>query len=138
MVITVYVPLAGGINGGGVITRSGAIPATGMAACGWKYPFGTVFEIVNEDMSQYGLPQVVVCMDRGAWVGPNKVDMALVSPDVKGDLQRAKTWGKRTREVRIYPNIGAYRKAKGYDPSNLHSTDVCQPVTECAEHHAAR
>jgi hypothetical protein len=137
MVITVYVPIAGGVNGG-AITRSGATPVTGMAACGWKYPFGTVFEVINEDMSKWGLPQVVVCMDRGGFIGPNKLDLVLVSTDVKGDLNRAKQWGKRTRDVRIYPNLAAYEQAKGLDPSHFNSDSICRLPSKCTMQPTAR
>lgn len=111
LVITVYVPLAGGINGGGV-TSSGEDPQMGMAACGPHYAFGAVFEVIGEDMSRYGLPQVVVCMDRGGMVGNGHLDLALVSANVRGDLDKARLWGRRARRVRVYPSMEAYRRAK--------------------------
>jgi hypothetical protein len=106
MVITVYVPRAGGINGGGR-TASGVPPRTGYAACGWRYPFGTVFEI-QDDMEQWSLPRVVVCMDRGGWVGNYNLDIALVSEDVRKDLLTARTWGRQRRQVVMYPCMNAY------------------------------
>jgi hypothetical protein len=114
LMITVYVPMAGGINGGGV-TSSGKEPIVGYAACGWRYPFGTVFEVVGEDMSLYGLPQVLVCMDRGGMVSNGHLDIALVSPDVRGDLSRAKQWGKRARQVRVFASMDAYRRYKSIE-----------------------
>jgi len=104
--------MAGGINGSGVVTRSGAKPKTGLAGCSYQYPFGTVFEILDEDMASHELPQVVVCADRGLVSFANHLDIALVSPDVRGDLRRAFAWGRRVRRARIYPTMDAYQKAK--------------------------
>lgn len=109
MVITVYVPMAGGINGSGMITRSGEIPQTGIAGCGYQFPFGTVFEVVDGDMSQYGLPQAVVCEDRGGFSSYNHLDVALVSSDVAGDLNRAFAWGRRIRRVKVYASMNDYQ-----------------------------
>ncbi len=117
LVITVYVPLAGGINGSGGVTRSGIKPQTGLAGCGYEYPFGTVFEILDEDMSQYGLPQVVICEDRGWASRYNAIDIALVSPDVRGDLTRAFTWGRRLRHARIYTSMLMYHRAHHMVPN---------------------
>jgi hypothetical protein len=106
--VSVYVPLAGGINGGGAVTYSGMPPQTGIAACGPRYAFGTVFEIIEEDMSAYGLPQVVICADRGYAVGNRSLDLALVSPDVRGDLRRAREWGRRPTHVQVYESVDEY------------------------------
>ena len=109
LVITVYVPMAGGINGGRV-TSSGHVPATGFAACGPRYPFGTVFEILDEDMSVYGLPQVVICTDRGGQVSNVHLDLALVSGNTGADLRRAKFWGRRVRKARVYASLADYQQ----------------------------
>jgi hypothetical protein len=110
MVITVYVPRAGGINGG-ARTASGVPPRTGLAACGWRYRFGTVFEI-QDDMGKWNLPRMVVCMDRGGWVGNHNLDIALVGEDVRKDLHTARTWGRQRRMVVVYPCMNAYLASK--------------------------
>jgi hypothetical protein len=120
LVITVYVPMAGGINGG-VKTRSGQTAQTGMAACGRRYPFGTVFEILDEELATFGLPQVVVCMDRGGKVSSQHLDIALASGDVKGDLLKARAWGRRVRKVRVYASMDEYHEA--HKPAALPKVD---------------
>lgn len=110
MTITVYVPQAGGINGN-MVTASGETVRTGLAACGPRYPFGAVFEI-HEEMDEWALPAVVICADRGSAVGSHSLDLALVSDDVRRDLQTARQWGKRRRIVTIYPSLEAYEAAR--------------------------
>jgi hypothetical protein len=112
MAITTYIPRAGGINGGGVVTRSGVPPHEGMAACGWGYPFGTVFEIADKDMTQFDLPQVVVCTDRGGLVGNWNLDITLMGFSVEYDWVRARAWGKRTQRVRVFSSMDEYHRAQ--------------------------
>ena len=107
MLITVYVPLAGGINGGPVASN-GVTLRTGHAACGPAWRAGTVFEIENADM----LPDLVVCIDRGPAVGNDDLDVALVSPDVAGDLRRAFGWGRRRRQVTVWSSMAHWRRAR--------------------------
>ena len=106
MTITVYVPQAGGINGG-LITASGATVRTGLAACGPKYPFGTVF-VIHDDMEAWSLPKVVECVDRGGLVGNRHLDVVLHTGDVRHDLHLARQWGRRRREVAVYSSLEAY------------------------------
>lgn len=110
MTITVYVPQAGGSNGD-MVTASGETARTGLAACGPRYPFGAVFEI-HEEMDDWALPTVVVCVDRGSAVGSHNLDLALVSGDVQRDLETARQWGKRRRNVTIYASLEAYHAAR--------------------------
>lgn len=113
MTITVYVPQAGGINGD-MITASGEPVRTGLAACGPRYPFGAVFEI-HEEMDDWALPTVVVCADRGGAVGSHNLDLALVSGDVRRDLDTARQWGRRRRRVTIYPSLAAYEATRSLE-----------------------
>jgi 3D (Asp-Asp-Asp) domain-containing protein len=107
MSVTAYAPDAGGINGNGVITADGSVPTTGHAACGSRYPFGTVFEFVD-DVRPYGLPQVVECRDRGGYIGNHNLDVVIKSGDVKRDLALAREWGKRRIKVRVFANWAGY------------------------------
>ncbi len=105
--VTAYVPDAGGINGKGVATADGTVPATGHAACGYRYPFGTVFAFVD-DVRPYGLPQVVECRDRGGLIGNHNLDVVIKTGDVKRDLALAREWGKRRIRVRVFANWTKY------------------------------
>lgn len=106
MSVTAYVPAAGGINGTGRMA-DGTLPTRGHAACGYKYPFGTVFEF-TEDVSKFGLPQVVECRDRGGMVGNRSLDIVIQTGDVRNDLALAREWGKRRIQMRIYQNRDIY------------------------------
>ena len=103
MRVSVYVPMKGAppINGNGR-TASGLMPRTGAAACGPSWPFGTVF-VLPEDVEVLGLPEVVVCMDRGGAVGDNHLDIAYVpaARGVRWGLMIAREWGVRTVEVLV-------------------------------------
>lgn len=110
MTITVYVPRAGGINGGG-LTAMGVAPHYGFAACGPRYPFGTIFEIL-ESMAPWALPQVVVCADRGRAIGNHNLDLALVGGNVRRDLATARQWGKQRKLVTVYRCWNEYLRAR--------------------------
>lgn len=110
--LTVYAPDAGGINGTG-ITADGAIPEVGMAACGFRYKFGTVFELIEKHdlLEELGLPKLVECHDRGSMIGNAHLDLVIKTGDVVNDLRIARTWGKRRVNARVWPNMAAYRAA---------------------------
>jgi 3D (Asp-Asp-Asp) domain-containing protein len=107
MSVTAYVPDAGGINGNGRVMADGTAPVMGYAACGHKYPFGTVFQI-EQDVSEFGLPQVVECRDRGGYIGPSNLDIVIKTGNVKEDLRLAREWGKRKIKVRVWASREAY------------------------------
>ncbi len=102
MAVTFYIPAAGGINGD-LHMADGTEANIGYAACGPRYPFGTVFEITL-DMNHYGAPQVFECRDRGGAVGNFNLDLVMRTGDLKQDWAYAKAWGKR----RVYKNWGDY------------------------------
>ncbi len=110
--LTVYAPDARGINGTG-ITADGAIPEAGMAACGFRYKFGTVFELMEKHdvLEELGLPKLVECHDRGSMIGNAHLDLVIKTGDVANDLRIARTWGKRRVNVRVWPDLAAYRAA---------------------------
>jgi hypothetical protein len=106
MHVTFYAPAAGGINGD-LYMADGNEAHIGYAACGSRYPFGTVFEIMV-DMSEFGVPQVVECRDRGGYVGNNNLDLVIRTGDVRQDLALARAWGRRSVPVRVWNNWGDY------------------------------
>lgn len=109
MTVTVYAPEAGGINGSGVMA-DGTRPFIGHAACGYRYPFGTVFELPNE-VSDFGLPNVVECRDRGGSIGNRNLDVVMSTGYVKLDLFLAFHWGKRKVPVRVWKDWDAYHSS---------------------------
>lgn len=106
MHITLYAPEAGGINGD-LVMADGNEAHIGFAACGPRYPFGTVFEIMV-DVSEFGVPQVVECRDRGGYVGNGNLDLVIRSGDTKQDRAFARAWGKRAVPVRVWKSWGDY------------------------------
>jgi hypothetical protein len=112
MSVTAYAPDAGGINGNGRAMADGTPPRMGHAACGYRYPFGTVFEF-QTDVSEYGLPQVVECRDRGGYIGHKNLDIVIKTGDVRQDLRIARVWGKRKLTVRVWPSMAAYEAQLG-------------------------
>lgn len=110
MTVTVYAPDAGGINGRGIMADGGK-PEIGFAACGFQYPFGTVFEF-TEDMSPHGLPQAVECRDRGRYIGKRNLDVVIRTGDVELDLRIANEFGRRKIDVRIWESWDAYHAAQ--------------------------
>jgi hypothetical protein len=115
MTLTIYVPQAGGINGGGIMA-DGNKPKIGYVACGPRYPFGTVFEILIDDTDDvngmpHGLPRVFECRDRGRMVGNKNLDMVLMGEDVRRLLASARQWGKRRLPVRVWKNWETYHAA---------------------------
>lgn len=106
MHVTLYAPEAGGINGD-LIMADGSEAHVGFAACGPRYPFGTVFEIMV-DMSEYGVPQLVECRDRGGYVGNGNLDLVIRTGDLQKDKAFARTWGRRTVTVRAWKSWGDY------------------------------
>jgi hypothetical protein len=109
MTLTIYVPQAGGINGSGIMA-DGNRPKIGYVACGPRYPFGTVFEILTDNMP-HGLPRVFECRDRGRMVGNRNLDMVLMDESVRRALANARQWGKRRLPVRVWKNWETYRAA---------------------------
>lgn len=101
MSVSVYVPRAGGINGRYGPMASGLHVRRGAAACGPAWPFGTVF-MLPAWVTDYELPRVVVCLDRGGLVGNGHVDVALTG-DVLQDLETARAWGRRVVTVEVNP-----------------------------------
>lgn len=98
MIITAYVPGAGGINGGlygahchaGVCTRL----EIGHCACGPDIPFHTTFVV---DGTPYQ------CVDRGGAIGNRNVDL------VAGSLDDAYKIGKSRQYVQVW-RPGGYEK----------------------------
>ena len=109
MTLTIYVPQAGGINGGNIMA-DGNRPKIGYAACGPRYPFGTIFEILIDDMP-HGLPRVFECRDRGSAVGNTHLDMVLMHSSVPQALSNAKQWGKQRLPVRVWKDWSTYQGA---------------------------
>jgi hypothetical protein len=107
MSVTAYVPDAGGINGNGRVMADGNVPQMGYTACGYRYRFGTVFEF-QSDVSEFGLPQVVECRDRGGYISNRNLDVVIKTGDVRRDLALAREWGKRKIKVRIWESMEAY------------------------------
>jgi len=109
LIVTMYAPGAGGINGGlrGGYDRVGGQWVGGVflnnahAACGFSYHFGTTFEILDERARKFledaKQPVTRVCADRGGLVRDQNLD--LVSPS----LSLAYKWGRRLVPVRICP-----------------------------------
>lgn len=91
LIVTAYVPGAGGINGGltGAHCYRGEcrVLEVGDCACGPSFEFGVVF-IVD------GKPYI--CYDRGYAIGNYNID--LVYPN----LESAYAWGRRTRQVEVW------------------------------------
>jgi 3D (Asp-Asp-Asp) domain-containing protein len=110
MSVTFYIPAQGGINGD-LHMADGTEAHIGYAACGPRYPFGTVFEI-TEDMRPYGVPQAFECRDRGGAVGNFNLDLVMRTGDLKQDWAYAKAWGKRRVPVRVHKNWGEYIAAQ--------------------------
>jgi hypothetical protein len=108
--VTFYIPAAGGINGD-LHMADGTEANIGFAACGPRYPFGTVFEIMV-DMDPYGVPQAVECRDRGGAVGNTNLDLVIRTGELKKDWAIARAWGKRRVPVRIHKNWGEYVSAQ--------------------------
>ena len=106
MHVTIYAPEAGGINGD-LVMADGNEAHIGFAACGPRYPFGTVFEIMV-DMSEFGVPQVVECRDRGGYVGNGNLDLVIRTGNPQKDKAFARAWGKRAVPVRVWKSWGDY------------------------------
>lgn len=106
MHVSFYAPEIGGINGD-LFMADGNEAHAGFAACGPRYPFGTVFEIMV-DMSEFGVPQVVECRDRGGYVGNNNLDLVIRTGDPQQDRALARAWGKRAVPVRVWNSWGDY------------------------------
>jgi hypothetical protein len=106
MHVTLYAPEAGGINGD-LVMADGNEAHIGFAACGPRYAFGTVFEI-TVDMSEFGVPQVVECRDRGGYVGNGNLDLVIRTGDPAQDLVIARAWGRRAVPVRVWKSWGDY------------------------------
>lgn len=108
--VSVYVPLAGGINGGACVGRpaSACFVQTGHVACGFGYPRGTVF-VFNREQDYALHPIPVICKDRGGLISNRHIDLALVSNDVQRDLTIARNWGRRRLVAFVYPNMRAYQ-----------------------------
>jgi hypothetical protein len=106
MSVTFYLPDAGGINGDRHMA-DGSEAHIGFAACGSRYPFGTVFEIMV-DMSEFGVPQTVECRDRGGAVGPYNLDLVMRTGNLETDWKLARAWGKRRVPVRVWRDWGHY------------------------------
>lgn len=113
MHVTLYAPEAGGINGD-LVMADGNEAHIGFAACGPRYPFGTVFEIMA-DMREFGVPQVVECRDRGGYVGNGNLDLVIRSGDTKQDRAFARAWGRRAVPVRVWKNWGDYVAGTQYE-----------------------
>lgn len=120
--VSVYVPMAGGVNGGACVGRPAAscFAQTGSAACGAHYPRGTVFAFTDAPrLRAGGLPAVVVCRDRGSAIGARNLDLALVSGDTHGDLLTARAWGRRRVQALVFASPGAlaaWNRTVAHDP----------------------
>ena len=118
MTVTIYAPDAGGINGNGTMA-DGSRAHIGAAACGYQYDFGTVFEL-TEDMSEYGLPQLVECRDRGSFVGPRSLDLVLIGGPVQNDVSLARKFGRRKIGIRVWQDWDAYHAFHAQQTLGLH------------------
>lgn len=112
LIVTVYLPGAGGINGGtrggydfqkgGVGWVGGKTIQIGDAACGFSYPFGTTFTILDHapELKSLGIGNTFTCWDRGGAVKDANLDLALpISEPFAG--KRAFGWGRRLTTVQI-------------------------------------
>lgn len=105
--ITVYVPMAANPPWNATINGTACIGIpwqlckvqNGDAACSYDYPIGTVF-VLPAWVVEKGFPQVVRCNDRGG--KRVRIDLALVGPDVDGDLARAFALGNPWVDVMVY------------------------------------
>jgi hypothetical protein len=122
MTVTAYAPDAGGINGNGRFMADGTPPAMGYAACGPRYPFGTVFELMPADGKALPpeFPHVVECRDRGGFIGPGNLDIVVKTGDVKRDLKVAREWGRQRIKVRVWANWDVYIR---HEVDQLHEAD---------------
>lgn len=111
--LTVYVPMAANPPWNATINGTACIGIpwelckvqNGDAACSYDYPIGTVF-ILPAWVADYGIPTTVRCNDRGGKAV--RIDIALVGPDVDGDLARAFALGNPWVDVMVYlPEGGA-------------------------------
>lgn len=112
LIVTVYLPGAGGINGGtrggydfqkgGVGWVGGKTIQIGDAACGFSYPFGTTFTILDHapELKKLGIGETFTCWDRGGAVKDANLDLALpiFEPFAR---TRAADWGRRLANVRV-------------------------------------
>jgi soluble P-type ATPase len=101
MSVSVYAPGANEYQGG-LMSASGKTIQDGHAACGFSFPFGTVFEVtgsVADELKKRGISTRVACADRGGAVKDWNLDIALVSGDAR--LKRAYDFGRRKAEVII-------------------------------------
>lgn len=99
MSVSVYAPGMGGIQGG-MMSASGKRIEDSHAACGFSFPFGTVFEVTGsaaEELRKRGISTRVSCVDRGGAVRDWNLDIALVSGDDR--LKRAYDFGRRKATV---------------------------------------
>lgn len=108
MLITIYVPLAGGINGG-PLSATGETLQTGHAACGPQYEFGTVF-VLPDSVVDYAGRKDFVCIDRGSAITNKNLDIALVTPHIRQNLDTAFEWGKRKLPVEIWESGSKYNQ----------------------------
>lgn len=107
LIVTMYVPGAGGINGGlrGGYDRvnekwiGGVLLNNTHAACGFSYRFGTTFEVIDDSAKAFleddGQPVKRVCFDRGGAVRAENLDL------VSDSISLARKWGRRLVPVRI-------------------------------------
>jgi hypothetical protein len=111
LTITIYCPGAGYPNGSsitGADWRRNIPLKDGDAACGPRYPFGTVFVVLDDSVERYVKSRVVTCHDRGSAIGNGNLDLTLMGGKAK--LPAAFAWGKRRREVMVFRNLVEYRR----------------------------
>ncbi len=99
MTLTAYAPKCGGINGNP--NHPLAVPENNLvvAACGPKYPKGTIFKI--KGLENVGLDRVV-CRDRGGRVSNKNLDILVVTGlGCQVDYRIARQIGRRKASVEV-------------------------------------
>lgn len=96
---SMYAPNSGDGISGGKTTASGFPVGNGMAACPYNIPFGTR-AIVEVDLTPYGLPQDLECMDHMRQdYAYGHFDIALVFGPGPERIKMAKQFGRRRCRV---------------------------------------
>ncbi len=129
--VSVYTPGANHISGGDT-TASGKRVNDLHAACGNRYPFGTVFEVtgpVAAELKAHGVSTRVVCEDRGSAVSNGHLDIALVTGNNDDRLKRAFGFGRRDALVHVVlpdPLTSQMCLALRVDHRDTKRVDLCQ------------
>lgn len=129
MTVTIYCPGAGWPNGSnamiGADYRHGQQVRDGEAACGFRYPFGTTFVVLDaQGLDKIGARRRVICRDRGEWIGPRSLDIVLMGG--RKMLPLARAWGKRRRQVMVFRDLATYQQTCANLKRLGESVDFCE------------